>query len=171
VLAPSLTQLHPQRFLHSTTTTAIPTAFGNKTTAHKRSWYSKATATITLRSPSISPSALPDTSPPSLDNDATISKDVADGPFQFIANAAWHPKKRTSTHLRSKSNDPYWHRHKVNAGEDAFYKTVTPKGLSMGVADGVGGKYQMAKAVGTTNPPPSCLSLKDGPISVLILVR
>lgn len=139
VLAPSLTQLHPientQRCLHAPPT--ISTSLKSKTTS-KRSLYSKATATTTLHSPSRSPSALPNPSAPSLDHDAATGRDVADGPFQFIANAAWHPKKRPSA--GSKTSDPYWNHHKVNAGEDAFYQTVTPNGLSMGVADGVGGK-------------------------------
>lgn len=61
--------------------------------------------------------------------------------FQFIAYAAWHPKSRQKIANNNKKV-PYWKESKVgkvDAGEDAFFKTNTPEGLALGVADGVGG--------------------------------
>ncbi|KAI8994768.1 phosphatase 2C-like domain-containing protein [Pilobolus umbonatus] len=61
--------------------------------------------------------------------------------FQFVAYAAWHPKTREKS--EPKKELPYWKQQqkpgKVDAGEDAFFKTSTPTGLALGVADGVGG--------------------------------
>jgi hypothetical protein len=74
--------------------------------------------------------------------DDVSSEQVCDQAFHFIAYAAWHPKNRTPKQRKSESKIPYWKQlkvGKVDAGEDAFYQTLTPTGLSIGVADGVGG--------------------------------
>jgi hypothetical protein len=63
--------------------------------------------------------------------------------FQFVAYAAWHPKSRPKAPVASTAKKvPYWKQTrvgKVDAGEDAFFQTITPEGLALGVADGVGG--------------------------------
>jgi hypothetical protein len=63
--------------------------------------------------------------------------------FQFVAYAAWHPKSRPKPPVASTAKKvPYWKQTrvgKVDAGEDAFFQTITPEGLALGVADGVGG--------------------------------
>ncbi|KAI8877802.1 protein serine/threonine phosphatase 2C [Backusella circina FSU 941] len=63
--------------------------------------------------------------------------------FQFVAYAAWHPKSRPKPPVASTTKKvPYWKQTrvgKVDAGEDAFFQTITPEGLALGVADGVGG--------------------------------
>ncbi|KAL0082750.1 phosphatase 2C-like domain-containing protein [Phycomyces blakesleeanus] len=62
--------------------------------------------------------------------------------FNFFAYASWHAKNRAPKEKQKESKTPYWKRSKVgkvDAGEDAFFHTYTPKGMALGVADGVGG--------------------------------
>lgn len=149
VLAPSLSYIHPtantQRLLQtsSTVTSALNTKQSTIISNSKRSLYS--TATNTLRSTTFATKH--EASIPSVTEDAVdpVSDSSNNNPeaFNFIAYAAWHPKNRSPKQRKSQNKIPYWKQlkaGKVDAGEDAFYHTFTPNGLSIGVADGVGGK-------------------------------
>ncbi|KAI8337935.1 phosphatase 2C-like domain-containing protein [Chlamydoabsidia padenii] len=135
VLGPSLTHLHPtvttQRLLP-------PTVKGTSIITNKRSLHTTTTATI--RSTCLTPKHV---SPiPQVTEDASEQDCDQQQAFHFIAYAAWHPKNRSPKQRTSENRIPYWKQlkvGKVDAGEDAFYQTCTPNGLSIGVADGVGG--------------------------------
>ncbi|SAM06533.1 hypothetical protein [Absidia glauca] len=141
VLGPSLTQLHPtvttQRLLQTATVKGNNSTSTVLSTNSKRSLHTSAAAA--LRSTSIVPKHA--STIPHVPDDVS-SEQVCDQAFHFIAYAAWHPKNRTPKQRKSESKIPYWKQlkvGKVDAGEDAFYQTLTPTGLSIGVADGVGG--------------------------------
>lgn len=96
--------------------------------------YSPLTASFDLPDP-----LRPSTSSPADDPSVAVPTPATDEHFEFITAASWHPKYRKD---KAQLSVPYW-KHiqvgKVDAGEDAFFHTSTPKGLALGVADGVGG--------------------------------
>ncbi|RUS15258.1 phosphatase 2C-like domain-containing protein [Jimgerdemannia flammicorona] len=83
----------------------------------------------------------PATPSPTDDPTVCIPNPAVDEHFEFITSASWHPKYRKQKSTEA-AKIPYW-KHmqvgKVDAGDDAFFHTSTPKGLVLGVADGVGG--------------------------------
>ncbi|CAO3598816.1 unnamed protein product [Absidia cylindrospora] len=145
VLAPSLSYIHPtantQRLLQTsaTITSALNTKQPGIISNSKRSLYS--TATNTLRSTSLATKHEANI-PFVTENAADPGSESNPEAFNFVAYAAWHPKNRSPKQRKSQNKIPYWKQlkaGKVDAGEDAFYQTFTPNGLSIGVADGVGG--------------------------------
>ncbi|KAI7871860.1 phosphatase 2C-like domain-containing protein [Spinellus fusiger] len=140
-LSAQCTALQQRTFYHKDGLESIPylsryAAIGQKTTTkspiknrgiatkseQEATWTANLTATAELH--------LKEESEPSIDR------------FRFFASAFWHAKNRNTKSRSSESRIPYWKQKevgKVDAGEDAFFYTCTPKGMALGVADGVGG--------------------------------
>ncbi|KAI8393774.1 phosphatase 2C-like domain-containing protein [Radiomyces spectabilis] len=74
-------------------------------------------------------------SQPSISRTDSDSDTEPSDKFHFVAHASWHPKTRRNTKRRSAATNIG----NVDAGEDAFFHTMTPAGMALGVADGVGG--------------------------------
>ncbi|ORZ18744.1 phosphatase 2C-like domain-containing protein [Absidia repens] len=144
VLTPSLCRIYPAINTHRVLHTASPSLKIHQPTTYiassKRSLNS--TAKTTLRFTQLTPTQDTTITHGSDEPDPLLCDSNLPQAFNFIAYAAWHPKNRSPKQRKTENEIPYWKQlkvGKVDAGEDAFYHTCTPSGLSIGVADGVGG--------------------------------